>query len=431
MILIKNGLLIDPANSVEGNFDILVENGKISKVLPKGKIDAKGCEEIIDATGKWVVPGLIDLHVHLREPGFEWKETVASGSRAAIAGGYTSICCMPNTKPVNDKEEVVKYILDKARAAGLARVYPIGAVSIGQCGETMAPYSELKREGCVAFSDDGKPVMNSLLMRRALEWCSMIDIPIAVHEEDCSLCDGGVMNESALSSRLGYSGMPKAAEDVMVARDIELARLTNARLHFCHVSSARSVDLIRNAKAQGIRITAEVTPHHLTLSEEAVLEFDADAKMNPPLRGSSDIEACIAGLADGTLDSIATDHAPHELDKKRIEFGLAAFGIIGLQTALPLTLELVRKRHISRMRAIEALSTAPAKAFALPGGGLGEGSLADITIIDPEIEWHFSVEKNESLSNNSPWIGRKFTGAADTVLVGGNVLYASGAFREK
>lgn len=422
--LIEHGLLIDPSQGREGEYDILIEEGVIRDVAKPGTFKAVPAVERIDAAGKWVVPGLIDVHAHLREPGYEWKETILTGTRAAVAGGFTTVCCMANTNPVNDNAEVTKFILDKAASAAQARVCPIGAVTVGLKGEQMAPFSELRKAGCVGFSDDGKPISNMLLLRRALEWCAMLEAPIALHEEDDCLCESGSMNESALSSRLGLRGMPGAAESLCIARDIEIAAVTGAHIHFCHVSTARSVNLIRRAKEDGLNVTAEVTPHHLLLNEDAVLEFDTNAKMSPPLRSAADVEAVREGLRDGTIDCIATDHAPHELDKKRVEFSLAAFGIIGFQTALPLVLDLVRGGTLSRMRAIESLTSAPARIMGLPAGSLQPGIRADITVIDPSRQWHFTKENNLSLSANSPFFGRPLRGCASSVLVDGRLAYS-------
>lgn len=424
MILIKNGTVIDPSRGVEGEFDLVIDGERIVECARRGSLGKVNAQREIDASGKWVIPGLIDLHVHLREPGQEWKETVRSGAESAVLGGFTTVCAMPNTRPRNDCAEVTRVIIEKAREAGAARVLPIGAVTVALEGKEMAPYSELREAGCVAFSDDGEPVGHSGIMRRALEWCRMLDVPISCHEEDKQLSCCGVMNESGLSHRLGLKGFPKVAEEVMIARDIELARTTGGKIHICHVSSARSVELIRRAKSDGIKVTAEVTPHHLALTEEAVSGYDTNAKMSPPLREQSDVEGLIAGLADGTLDAIASDHAPHERDSKDLEFSKATFGIIGLQTSLPLILEFVRTGQVSRSRAIDALTRAPAKAFGLEYGSIGKGSVADIAIIDPDYSWIFRREVNRSLSANSPFFGREMVGVADTVLVAGQVVVA-------
>lgn len=422
MILIKNGYLIDPESSREGEYDLLVEESCIKEIQKRGGFSNVQVKQTIDAKDCWVVPGLIDLHVHLREPGFEWKETVRSGCEAAVLGGYTAVCCMPNTSPTNDCAEVTKYILEKTKQAGLARVFPIGAVSQGLKGKQMGPFSEMKEAGCVAFSDDGEPVYDAALMRRALEWCLMLGVPIACHEEDKSLSACGCMNESALSTRLGLKGWPKVAEEVMIARDIELARVTGGKIHICHVSTARGVELIRRAKKDGILVSAEVTPHHLLLTEERIGEYDTSAKMSPPLRNSEDNEALIAGLQDGTIDCVASDHAPHETDSKNVEFSKATFGILGLQTTLPLMLEFVRTKKITAKRLVQVLSSEPSRIFNLGVGKLDKGSLADVTIINPEYSWRFRKDVVRSLSFNSPFMGRDMHGIAETVLVSGKVV---------
>lgn len=420
MKIIKGGTVIDPASDIEGAFDVIVNEGKIVDVVKPGSAPEKGAE-VINANGKWVTPGLIDLHVHLREPGFEWKETVRSGVEAAVLGGFTAVCAMPNTSPVNDRREICDYILDRSREANLARVLPIGAVSIGLKGKEMAPLSELKKAGCVAFSDDGEPIFDAGMMRRALEWSLMLGLTISCHEEDKCLSCGGAMNESSLSSRMGLVGMPKVAEEVMIARDIELARTTGGRAHICHVSTARGVELIRRAKQDGIRITGEVTPHHLVLTEDAVAEYDTNAKMSPPLREQEDVDALVRGIQDGTLDAVASDHAPHELDRKMVEFSQAAYGILGLQTSLPLILDFVTRGTISRRRAIELFTSGPARAFGLEYGTLKKGAAADITIIDPSYRWTFSREAVRSLSFNSPFLGKELCGGAHSVIVGGEL----------
>lgn len=429
MKLIKNGTLIDPGSGISGDFDLLVDSGVVVDIQPRGQISGGGVRETHDAAGRWVVPGFIDLHVHLREPGFEWKETVRSGTEAAVIGGYTTVCCMPNTQPRNDHGEVTRYILDKAAGANFARVLPIGAVTKELKGAEMAPLSELRNAGCIAFSDDGEPIHNAGLMRRALEWCLALDATISCHEEDKSLSCGGCMNESPLAARMGLKGMPKVAEDVMVARDIELARATGGKVHICHVSTARSVELIRRAKNDGIRITAEVTPHHLVLTEDAVGEYDTAAKMSPPLRDLEDVDALRAGIKDGTIDAIASDHAPHENDSKRVEFARASFGILGLQTSLPLLVGLIGSGVVSRERAVELCSSGPARCFGIEGGTLRKGARADITVIDPLKRWMFSREEIRSLSTNTPFVGMEMVGAATEVFVGGRMVVAQGALR--
>ncbi len=426
MILISNGRVIDPSCDIDGEFDVLIEGEKIKDIAPRGAFSEMSYVTEVDAKGMWVIPGLIDLHVHLREPGQEWKETVLTGSRAAILGGYTSICCMPNTDPAIHSEEIVRYIIDKGREANLARVLPIGAVSVDRLGKELAPLSELAEAGCVAFSDDGDPVYNAGLMRRALEWCRMIGVPISCHEEDKSISGCGCMNESALSTKLGLTGLPGVAEDVMVARDIELAREANSPVHFCHVSTARSVELIRRAKNDNIPVTAEVTPHHLVMTEQAVAEYDTYSKMSPPLRKEEDRQALIAGLCDGTLDAVASDHAPHEDDVKKIAFEEAAMGILGLQTSMPVIFDLVHEGVLPLTKAIDVLSTGPARAFRLNAGTLQKGSPADVALVSPDKKWTFGQDDIVSISTNSPFIGRQFQGAVHTVFVGGEVKLQNG-----
>lgn len=420
--VILSGTIIDPQSGWDGPGDLVIEGSVIVGIEKPGSVKPAERDTVIDAAGKWVVPGLIDLHVHLREPGFEWKETIATGSHAAVLGGFTSVCCMPNTKPTNDSAEVTKFIIERGRAVGAARILPIGAVSIGLKGKEMAPVSEMVRAGCVAFSDDGEPIFDAGLMRRALEWALIHGVVISCHEEDKSLSCGGCMNESALSTRLGLKGMAKVAEDVMVARDIELARATGGRVHMCHVSTARSVELVRRAKRDGFHVTAEVTPHHLVLTEDAIGEYDTYAKMSPPLREQEDVDALLEGLRDGTLDAVASDHAPHEEDTKKVEFSKASFGILGLQTSLPVLLDLVRAGTLSRIRAVEVLTSGPARCFGLPTGRLAAGAPADVTIVDPDHVWVFDSESVRSLSRNSPFLDREMKGIADTVLVDGKVV---------
>lgn len=422
MIIISGGTLIDPASGKEGDFDLLVEGALIKDVQKRGAFKDIKNASIIDARGKWVTPGFIDLHVHLREPGFEWKETIKSGAEAAVLGGYTSVCCMPNTRPTNDCAEITKFIVERAKQIGLARVLPIASLSKALQGKEMSPLSELRAAGCVAFSDDGEPIWDAGMMRRGLEWCLMLGLPISCHEEDKHLSCAGCMNESALSTRLGLKGSPGVAEDVMIARDIELARFTGGRVHICHVSTARGTELIRRAKADGISVTAEATPHHLVLTENDIGEYDTNFKMNPPLRDEADRLGVLAGLRDGTIDALASDHAPHEKDSKEVEFSKASFGILGLQTSLPLLLDFVRQGLISKMRAVEALSTGPARAFNLCTGKLAAGAQADITIVDPEYSWTFRKEVVRSLSLNSPFLGRTMRGIADTVIVDGRIV---------
>lgn len=422
MILIRNGLVVDPANGIEAARDVLVRDGRIAAVAEPGAVDADGAESI-DAVGCWVVPGLIDMHVHLREPGFEYRETIATGARAAVNGGFTAVACMANTDPVNDSGAVTTAILERACAAALARVFPIGAVSKGLRGEHLAEIGEMHRAGIVAVSDDGMPIMDGNLMRRALEYAAMFGLVVIVHEEDCNIAAGGVMHEGEISLRLGLRGMPAAAEDAMIARDIAILERTQGRLHIAHISTAGGVHLVREAKARGLAVTAEAAPHHFTLSDEAVARYDTNAKMKPPLRGVPDVEAVIAGLVDGTIDAIATDHAPHHRDEKDVEFDKANDGIVGLETALPLSLRLWRECGMERSRLVAALSWNPARILNLELGTLGVGAAADITVIDPEARWTCVPEAFASKSRNTPFGGCEFQGRAVTTIVGGRVVW--------
>lgn len=409
-ILIKNGHVIDPANKIDGKLDILVSDGRIAKLGKPGSLSADGTK-VIDAVGKLVVPGLIDMHVHLREPGFEYKETIATGTEAAKAGGFTSVCCMPNTNPVNDSRSVTEFILSHARDA-LARVYPIGAITKGSIGEELAEMGELHQAGCVAVSDDGKPVMNAEIMRRAMEYSKIFDMLIISHCEDSSLSGKGVMNEGIVSAELGLRGIPRAAEEVMISRDIALAELSGCRVHIAHVSAAGSVRMIRDAKSRGIKITAETCPHYFTLTDEAVRGYNTMAKMNPPLRTAEDVAAIKQGLKDGTIDVIATDHAPHGMDEKTGEFDHASFGIVGLETALGLTLKLVEEGVLSMSGAIRKLSVNPASVLKIGKGTLSVGADADITIIEPKAEWTVDSSQFKSKSRNTPFHGWQLKGRA-------------------
>ena len=425
-ILIKGALLIDPVTDTEELKDVLINGSNVEAVDAPGSFDSLDEVQVIDGAGRWLMPGLIDLHVHLREPGFEWKETITTGGRAAIAGGYTSVCCMPNTSPVNDSQEVTRQILLAAEQANLARVFPIGAVSAGLKGKQMAPLSELYESGCAAFSDDGEPVYDAGLMRRALEWCKLHDAVICCHEEDKCLSCCGAMHESALSYQLGLPGVPTVAEDVMVARDIELAHYTGGRVHICHISSARGVELVRRAKNDGIKVTCEVTPHHLLLTEEGVSGYDTNYKMSPPLRTEEIRQALVEGIVDGTIDVVASDHAPHEQDSKLVPFDEAAVGILGLQTSLPLLLEFCRNGTLSKKRMVELLSSEPAKIFNLELGSIKKGAMADMILVDPDRKWKFEESQIHSKSHNSPFIGKELQGAVDTVIVNGEVKLLDG-----
>ena len=420
-LLISAGTVIDPSTGRHGVFDVLIADGRIARIGPPG--EAGAADDYLDASGCWVVPGLIDMHTHLREPGYEYKETVLTGTRAALAGGFTAVACMANTNPVNDNGAVTKYIIEKALAADLARVYPIGAVSVGLAGERLAEIGEMREAGIVAVSDDGRAVMDSGLMRHALEYSAMFNLPVIAHEEDRGLAAEGVMNEGATAFRLGLKGMPAAAEEAMVARDIALLERTGGRLHIAHASTAGSVDLVRRAKARGLAVTAEATPHHFSLTEEAVGEYDTNAKMNPPLRTAADVQALIDGIRDGTIDAIATDHAPHHRDEKDVEFECAAHGIVGLETALPLCLRLVREHGVDAAALIRALSSNPARILGVAGGSLADGSVADVTVIDPECAWQVVPDAFQSKSRNTPFAGWAMRGAAHATIVGGRVLY--------
>jgi dihydroorotase len=416
-ILIKNGRVIDPANGVDEKLDILVSEGRIAKLGKPGSITANGAG-VVDAARRLVVPGLIDMHVHLREPGFEYKETIASGAASAAAGGFTSVCCMPNTNPVNDNRSVTEFILSQARQAQ-ARVYPIGAITKGSKGEELTEMGELFSAGCVAVSDDGKPIMNAAVMRRALEYSKIFDMLIISHCEDSALAAKGVMNEGIVSTELGLRGIPSAAEDVMTARDISLAELTGGRLHIAHVSTAGSVQMIRDAKARGVKVTAETCPHYFSLTDEAVRGYNTMAKMNPPLRTAADVEAIKQGLRDGTIDVIATDHAPHAADEKAGEFDYAPFGVVGLETALGLALKLVEEGVLPLVELLAKMSARPAAILKLDKGSLSPGFDADITIIDPVVEWMVKSSEFKSKSRNTPFEGWKLKGRAVQTMVAG------------
>jgi dihydroorotase len=419
-ILIQGGLVIDPGR-FNGVADVLIEDGKISAVAPA--LHAPAGATVIHAAGQLVMPGFVDLHVHFREPGFEYKETIESGTAAAVAGGFTSVCCMPNTNPVNDNQSITEFMLDRAKAAGNAHVYPIGAITKGSEGKELAEIGDLRRAGCVAISDDGRPVMNSLVMRRAMEYARAFDIPVVDHCEDLHLSEGGCMNEGLVSTELGLPGIPSAAEDVMVARNVSLAELTGARLHLAHISTAGSVRMVREAKSRGLKVTAEACPHHFTLTEELTRGYNTHAKMNPPLRTWQDVQAIKEGLRDGTIDVIATDHAPHATQEKQQEFTEAPFGIVGLETALPLTLALVDEGILTIESAVAKLATAPAKAFSLDAGTLAAGASADVTIVDPQAQWEVDPSRFRSKSRNTPFAGWKVKGRVTTTIVSGQVVF--------
>ena len=419
-ILIKGGHVIDPGRK-NGPADVLLDQGRIEAVGQELKAPAGAT--VIQAAGRLVVPGFVDLHVHFREPGFEYKETIESGATAAVAGGFTTVCCMPNTNPVNDNQSITEFILDRARAAGKAHVLPIGAITKGSEGKELAEIGDLRRAGCVAISDDGRPVMNSLVMRRAMEYALAFGIPVVDHCEDLHLSEGGCMNEGLVSTELGLPGIPAAAEDVMVARNVALAELTGARLHLAHISTAGSVRSVREAKSRGLRVTAEACPHHFTLTEEIARGYNTHAKMNPPLRTWQDVQAIKEGLRDGTIDVIATDHAPHASQEKQQEFTQAPFGIVGLETALPLSLGLVEEGVLTLEGMVDKLATAPAKAFGLKAGTLSVGAPADVTIIDPQAQWEVDPSQFRSKSRNTPFAGWKVKGRVTTTIVAGRVVF--------
>jgi dihydroorotase len=419
-LLLKNGRVVDPASGRNGPLDVLVSGRKIAEVGSRLSVpDA----EVLDMSGLVVCPGFIDMHVHLREPGQEWKETVATGTRAAAAGGFTGVACMPNTIPVNDSRSVTEFIMTQAAEEGRVPVYPIGCVTKGQLGEELAEMGDMIEAGARAFSDDGKPVLSGLMMRKALEYSQIFDLPIIDHCEDPVLVDGGVMNEGDVSTRLGLRGWPGIAEDVMVQRDVMLAEYTGGHVHIAHMSTGRSAELVREGKKRNVRVTCEVTPHHLMLTDEAVATYDTSAKMNPPLRDDSDRKALIEAIADGTVDAIATDHAPHHSDEKCVEFSIAPFGIVGLETAVSLCLGLVHDDSISLERMVELFTIGPARILRLEKGTLAPGTDADITVLDPDREVTFDLSAFESKSGNSPFLGWKVRGAPVMTFVCGRVVH--------
>ena len=423
MLLIKNGRVLDPASKTDAALDILLHGEKIAEIAAPGKLthDHKNAE-VFDATGLIVAPGFIDLHVHLREPGQESSETIETGTRSAARGGFTAVCCMPNTKPVNDNASVTRFILDRAQKACGVRVWPIGAASVGSKGEAIAEIAAMKEAGIVAVSDDGKPIATAKLTRQVMEYCRSLDIPVIEHSEDVSLAAGAVMREGVTSSRLGLRGMPAAAESVCVARDVQLAELTGARLHVAHLSAKASLEQVRFAKQRGLHVTCEVTPHHFTLIDEDV-QYDSRHKMNPPLAAREDREALIAGLADGVVDAIATDHAPHEPALKDVEFDRAPFGILGFETAIALSLQqLVHTGRLSLMRMVELFTTGPARILGIERK-LAAAQPADLTIFSTTHEWTYDVKQSPSKSRNSPFDARTFKGAAVATIVAGRVIY--------
>lgn len=423
-LLITNGHLIDPAEGQNSGKHLLIENGRVAAWL--GANDQLPTDvETFDATGLIVAPGFIDLHVHLREPGQEHKETIATGAAAAVAGGWTSICCMPNTKPVNDSAAITRFIIEQSNRAGLANVFPIGAITKGSDGSELAEMGEMKTAGIVAVSDDGRPVPNAGMMRRALEYARDFDLTVVDHCEDKSLSHGGVMHEGKMSLLLGLKGMPALAEDIDAMRDVVLSEATDSKMHIAHISTKGAVEAVRWAKSKGLKVTAEVAPHHFALTDEAVEGYDTNTKMAPPLRSREHVEAVIEAIKDGTIDAIATDHAPHHSDEKALEYDNAPFGITGLETAIGLAFEkLVHTGIIDLVRFVEMFSTNPAKIFSLKERGtLKVGSIADVTIINPDLEWTYDVNQTNSKSKNSPFHNWKFRGCAVATIVGGKIVY--------
>lgn len=420
-LLLKGARVIDPSRNLDAPMDVLVEDGKIAGCRPG--IKAPPGVKVFDLAGMIVVPGLIDMHTHLREPGYEYRETVASGAAAAVAGGFTSIACMPNTRPVNDNRSVTEFILRKAAEANLANIYPIGAISMNSDGKQMTEFWDLREAGIVALSDDGNPVMDAALMRRAMEYADSLNLPVIQHCEDKNLSAGGLMNEGYPSTLLGLPGIPAIAEEIMVARDILIAEYTGTRIHFAHVSTVGSVRLIRDAKKRGLQVTAETAPHYFTLTDESLRDYDTNYKVSPPLRGKTDVSAVKEGLADGTLDAIACDHAPHGRTDKEVEFEYAANGISGLETSLGLSLSLVHEGVLSWPELIAKMSCNPARILNLPKGTLAKGADADITVIHPELAWSVDAAAFRSLGKNSPFSGRKLKGRAVLTIVGGDIKY--------
>jgi dihydroorotase len=422
-IVIRGGTVVDPASGIQERRTVLVRDGLIERVVPPEEGLEVPDAECVEAEGCRVLPGLIDMHVHLREPGYEYKETVESGTRAAVAGGFTAVACMANTNPVNDSGAVTEYIRERAASTGLARVYPIGAVSKGLQGEQLAEIGEMHQVGIVAVSDDGMPIMDGGLMRRALEYTAMFGLPVIVHEQDTCIAGDGVMHEGAMSLRLGLKGIPAAAEEAMIARDLALLERTGGRLHIAHISTAGAVELVRQAKQRGLAVTAEATPHHFTLTESAVDGYNTNAKMNPPLRTPHDVAAVRRGLADGTIDAIATDHAPHHRDEKDVEFDQALNGIVGLETALPLALRMAEEAGMSIADLVRLMSVNPARILGVPGGSLAPGAPADVTVVDPSGTWTVDPMQLHSRSRNTPFAGMEMRGRAIVTIVGGRIVW--------
>ncbi|HXG58401.1 MAG TPA: dihydroorotase [Thermoanaerobaculia bacterium] len=418
-LLITNARVVDPSQDLDAKLDILIEDGLVVRV----DRPIRAGTETLDAEGLVAVPGFIDLHTHLREPGQEHKETIATGTRAAVAGGYTAVCAMANTLPPNDERAVTEMIIAEAARNGSCRVYPVGAVSKGLKGEELAELADLHAAGCVAMSDDGRPVRNAQLMRRALEYCTMLGVPVVAHEEDADLTEGGVMHEGYYSTLLGLGGIPAASEETLVARDVILARMTGGHVHIAHLSTAGAVDAVRNARRNGVQVTCEVTPHHVALGDDAVQSFSTNLKMNPPLRSREHREALLEAIADGTVDAIATDHAPHHFDEKNVEFDLAPFGVIGLETAFAVCYgRLVREKVVPFGRLVDLMSCGPARVFNLPGGTLAPGSIGDVTLLDLDARYQVT-NTFQSKASNSPFIGETLQGRVVATIVGGITRY--------
>lgn len=420
-LYIINGRVIDPANEIDMMADLDIAKGKITSLGPN--LPRPDGAKVIDASGMWVTPGLIDIHTHLREPGYEYKETIETGGKSAAAGGFTSICCMANTNPVNDNGEITEFIVNTAKAVSPVNVYPIGALTKGLKGEVLANIGEMVDKGVVALSDDGKCVQDGSVMRAAVEYAKMFDLVVMEHAEDGCLNHGGVMNEGIVSTEMGLIGYPRVAEDVIVGRDVALSEYLDAHIHIAHVSTRGTVELIRDAKRRGLKITGEAAPHHFTLTHDACRGYNTNAKMSPPLREDDDIRAVKEALADGTLDCIATDHAPHAVDEKEVEFDHAAFGIVGFETAVPLSLALVREGVLDPVRLVEAMSTRPAEIVKLDRGTLSIGAVADVTIIDPEREWIVDPTRFKSKGRNTPFTDWKVKGKTFVTIVKGKVVY--------
>jgi dihydroorotase len=419
-ILLRGGRILDPAAEHDAVGDLLLIDGRVAALGGTLRVEDA---LVIDAAGRWVAPGFIDLHSHLREPGQEYKENIATGGRAAAAGGFTAVACMANTQPVNDDPATTDFILDRAKHDSPVRVYPVAAATKGLEGVVMTEMTALVAAGAVAFSDDGKTIMDSGVMRRVLQYSTLVEVPVITHAEDRTLVAGGVVNEGPVSTRLGLPGNPAIAEEVHISRDLVLARVTGAHLHVAHVSTRGGIEQIRRARELGIHVTSEVSPHHLTLTDEAALEFDTNAKVAPPLRSAEDRAACRAALADGTIDAIATDHAPHALHEKELDFREAPPGMIGFETAVAVVLDLVRAGEISPLELVRRLSTNPARILRVAGGSLSADTVADVVIVDPERVWKYDPAKGYSKSGNSPWAGHTLTGRVTQTIVGGQIVY--------